>query len=396
MKTLGEWPEGQAKQTDASHTALDLQNSYHALNEPEHAPLVCSSQTAGRAIPAAGKHAADACVASQAAIPCFAFNGPYLYSPVLACQPEVHQPLDMDSAEVGEKAVSVQYVTLPKQDCPQPPQKPEQPDPRPPQCFLPPDQKKMMQHQDTEEEASPAPPASGKGIDMRTEEQKSPKTPSCVTASQQSPLEYITTESLLLPAASGSAHPPLVTAGELPCDSEEPQAPREHSSHEPSPGKTGVMVPASGQAPTSSELHLHAFGEYLTVPSGLHGHSEPTKTDLPVLLKGNDLPRKQPLSEGDLVVLNPHSTEPVFLCQVGDYCFHSLKSGVKMDISQEDYQVKKSSEAKTPPGQTVSDDESIAGKDKDASKMQAIQLFKNLKSDDYFSWQQSLRISEIC
>ncbi|NXP75610.1 IL3B2 protein, partial [Ramphastos sulfuratus] len=218
MKTLAECPEGQAKQTDASHTALDLQNSYHTLNEPEHAPLLFSSQTAGHTIPASRKHSADACVASQTAVPCFAFNGPYLYSPVLSSQPDVHQPLDTDPAEVCEKSVSVQYVTIPKQDCPQSPQKPEQPDPGPPQCFLPPDQKKMMQHQDAEEEASPAPPACGKGMDMTTEEQKSPKTPSCVTSSQQCPLEYITTESLLLPAA----HPPLVTAEELPYDSEEP------------------------------------------------------------------------------------------------------------------------------------------------------------------------------
>lgn len=156
------------------------------------------------------------------------------------------------------------------------------------------------------------------------------------------------------------------------------------------------MVPVSGQAPTSSpELHLDTFGDYLTVPLGLHGHSEPTKISLPVLQMGNDLLRKQPLSEGNLVVLNPDSTEPIFLCQVGDYCFHSLKSSVKMDISQEDHEVKKPYDGKTTPGKPVSDDEAITGKEKDVSKMQAIQLFKNLKSDDYFSWQQSLRITEI-
>ncbi|NXG41548.1 IL3B2 protein, partial [Psilopogon haemacephalus] len=222
VKTLAECPEGQAKQTDASCTALDLQNSYHALNEPEHAPLVCSSQIACHTIPASRKHSADACVASQTAIPCFAFNGPYLYSPELSSQPNVHQSLDTDSAEAWEKSVSVQHVTLPKQDCLQPPQKPEQPDPDPPQCILPPDQEKAMQHQDAEEEASPAPPACGKGMGMRTEKQKSSKTLSCVASSQQCSLEYVTTESLSLPSASDSAHPPLVTAGELPCDSEEP------------------------------------------------------------------------------------------------------------------------------------------------------------------------------
>ncbi|KAM6092749.1 cytokine receptor common subunit beta-like isoform 1-T2 [Theristicus caerulescens] len=395
-KTLAESPEGQAKKTDVSPVALDLQNSYHALNESEHAPVACSSQIAGHSFPVSRRNSADASIASQTAIPCLAFNGPYLYSPVMSSQPDMHQTLQVDPAGVCEKSVSLQYVTLPSEDCPQAPQRQEQPGAGPPQPFLLPDQKEIMQHLDDEKEVSPAPPACGKGTNMRTEEQKSPKALSCIASPQQCPLEYIPTESLLLPPASDSTHPPLVTAGELPCDSQEPQPPSDHACHEFSPGKTGVTVPVSGQAPTSSELHLDTFGDYLTVPLGLHGHSEPTKISLPVLQKGNDLPRKQPLSEGNLVVLNPDSTEPVFLCQVGDYCFHSSKSSVKTDITQEDHQVKKPSEGKTIPGKPVSDDESITGKEKDVSKMQAIQLFKNLKSDDYFSWQQSLRITEIC
>ncbi|KAM9637555.1 cytokine receptor common subunit beta-like isoform 1-T5 [Morphnus guianensis] len=396
-KTLAESPEGQAKTTDVSPVALDLQNSYHALNEPEHAPVACSGQIAGHSFPVLRRNSADASVASQTAIPCFAFNGPYLYSPVASSQPHMHPTLGVDPVGVREKSVSLQYVTLPKEDCPQAPQRQEQPGAGPAQPFLLPGQKEMMQHLDDEEEVSPAPPACGKGTNVRTEEQKSPKALSCITSPQQCPLEYITTESLLLPSAGDSNHPPLVTAGGLPCDSQEPQPPSDHCCHEFSPGKTGAVVPVSGQAPASSpELHLDTFGDYLTVPLGLHGHSEPTKISLPVLQNGSDLPRKQPLSEGNLVVLNPDSTEPVFLCQVGDYCFHSLKSSVKMDNSQEDHQVKKPSEGKTTPGKPVSDDESITGKEKDVSKMQAIQLFKNLKSDDYFSWQQSLKITEIC
>ncbi|XP_059672756.1 cytokine receptor common subunit beta [Gavia stellata] len=396
-KTLAECPEGQTKKTDVSPVALDLQNSYHALNEPEHAPVLCSSQIAGHSFPVSRRNSAHASSASQRAIPCFAFNGPYLYSPVMSSQPDMRQTLEVDAAEVREKSVSLQYVTLPKEDCPQAPQGQEQPGAGPPQPLLLPDQKEMMQHLDDEKEVSPAPPACGKCMNVRTEEQQSPKALSCIMSPQQCPLEYITTESLLLPSASNSTRLPLVTAGELPCDSQEHQPPSEHSCHEFSPKKTGVMVPVSGQTPTSSsELHLDTFGDYLTVPLGLHGRSEPTKISLPVLQKGNDLPRKQPLSEGNLVVLNPDSSEPVFLCQVGDYCFHSLKSSVKMDISQEDHQVKKPSEGKTTPGKLASDDELITGKQKDVSKMQAIQLFKNLKSDDYFSWQQSLRITEIC
>ncbi|KAM6302240.1 cytokine receptor common subunit beta isoform 2-T3 [Podargus strigoides] len=395
-KTLTESSEGQAKKRDVSPVALDLQNSYHALNEPEHAPVVCSSQIAGHSFPVSRRNSAHASIASQTAVPCFAFNGPYLYSTMMSSQPDIHQTLAVDPVGVREKSISLQYVTLPKEDCPQAPQRQGQPGADPSQPFLLPDQKEMMQHLSDEEEVSPAAPVCGKGTDMRNEEQKSPKAPSCIRSPQQCPLEYITTERLLQPPASGSSHPPLVTAGELPCDSREPQPPSDHSCHEFSPGKIDVMVSVSGQAPTSSEFHLDTFGDYLTVPLGLHGHLEPTKISLPVLQKENYLPRKQPSSEANLVVLNPDSTEPVFLCQVGDYCFHSLKSIVKMDNSQEDHQVKKPSEGKTTSGKPVSDDESTAGKEKNVSKMQAIQLFKNLKSEDYFSWQQSLKITETC
>ncbi|XP_057276651.1 cytokine receptor common subunit beta [Pezoporus wallicus] len=394
MKTLTESPEEQAKKTDISPVALDLQNSYHALNETEHALVVCSSQAVLHSFPVSRRSSADAGIASQAAIRCLAFNGPYLYCPVASSQPDMHQTLEKDPVGLREKSVSLQYVTLPKEDYPQSPQRQNQPGKGPPQPFLLPAEKEMMQHPDDEEEVSPAPPACGEGTKVR-KEQKSPEALGCITSPQLCPLEYITTESLSLPSASGSTHPPLVTAGELPFDSKESQSPSDCSGHESSPGKSGVMAPFSGQSPTSSpELHPDTFGDYLAVPVDVHGHSDPTKTCLPVLQKGNDLPKKQLLSGGNLVVLNPDSTEPVFLCQVGDYCFHSLKPSGKMDVSQEDHQVKKLSEVKTPPEKSVSDDESITGREKAVSKMQAIQLFKNLKSDDYFSWQQSLGITE--
>ncbi|XP_031359569.1 cytokine receptor common subunit beta [Lonchura striata] len=397
-KTLAECLEGQTKKTDVTP---DLQNSYHALNKSEHAPVACSSQRAGHSFPISRKNSADASIASHTAIPCFAFNGPYLYSPVVSSHPDIHQTLEMDPVGLSTKSVSLQYVTLPREDSPQTPQRQEQTEAVSPKDVLP-DQQKMMQHLNDKEEVSQASPACGEGTNKGTQKQSSPKALSCTStvSPQQCPLEYITTDSLLLPSASTSSHPPLVPAEESPCGSQQPQPPSDHSCHESSLGKTGIMIPVSGQAPTSSpELHLNTFGDYLIVPEGHHQHSKPTKISLSVLKKKNSIPRKQPLSEGNLVVLNPDSTEPVFLCQVGDYCFHSLKSSVKMDNSQEDHQVKKPSESKTTLGQPVCDDESVTGKEKDVwkrEKIQAIQLFKNLKSDDYFSWQQSLRIKEIC
>ncbi|NXF41786.1 IL3B2 protein, partial [Nyctibius bracteatus] len=165
MKTLAESPEGQAEKTDVSPAALDLQNSYHALNELEHAPGVCSSQIAGHSFPVSRRNSADASIASQTAIACFAFNGPYLYSSVMSSQPDMHRTLEVHPVKVCEKSVSLQYVTFPKEDCPHASQRQEQPGTSPPQPFLLPRKKEMIQHLNDEKEVSPA---CGKGTNMRT------------------------------------------------------------------------------------------------------------------------------------------------------------------------------------------------------------------------------------
>ncbi|NXH10505.1 IL3B2 protein, partial [Bucco capensis] len=217
-KAVAESPEGQAGKAAASPVALDLQNSYHALNEAEHVPGACSSQVAGHTLLVSRRHSAGASIASQPAIPCFAFNGPYLYSPGMSSQPDMHQ----DLGRVQEKSVSLQSVTLPKEDCPQAPQRQEQPGTDPPQPFQLPDQKERMQQLSNEEEISLAPAACGESSDVGAEKQQSPKALSCITSPQQCPLDYITTESLSLPSARASRQPPRATAGDLPCASEQP------------------------------------------------------------------------------------------------------------------------------------------------------------------------------
>ncbi|NXC97408.1 IL3B2 protein, partial [Certhia familiaris] len=219
-KTLAECLD-LTKKTDVSPVTPDLQNSYHALNESEHAPVVCSSQNAGCSFPISRRNSADANIASHTAIPCFAFNGPYLYSPVVSSHPDIHQTLEMDPVGLSKKSVSLQYVTLPREDSPQVPQRQEQPGAAPPKDVLP-DQKEMMWHLNDKEEDSQASPVCEEGTNKGTEEQNSPKAPSCTTSPQQCPLEYIATGSPLLPSASTSTHPPLVTAEESACGSQEP------------------------------------------------------------------------------------------------------------------------------------------------------------------------------
>ncbi|NXF02688.1 IL3RB protein, partial [Smithornis capensis] len=222
MKTLAECPEGQTKKTDVSSISLDLQNSYHALNEAEHAPVVCSSPIAGHSFRVSRRNSADASIAPHTSIHCFAFNGPYLYSPVMSSHPDVHQSLEQDPVGLREKSVSLQHVTLPREECPQTSQREEEPEAGPPKPYLLTEQKEIMQHLSDKEEVSLAPSGCEEGTSMGTEEQNSPKALSCTMSPQQSPLEYITTESPLLPSASTSTHPPLVTAGESPCGSQEP------------------------------------------------------------------------------------------------------------------------------------------------------------------------------
>ncbi|NXI11604.1 IL3B2 protein, partial [Irena cyanogastra] len=220
-KTLVECLEGQTKKTDVFPVTPDLQNAYHALNESEHAPVACSSQGTGHFFLISRRNSADASIPSHTAVSCFAFNGPYLYSPVVSSHPDIHQTLEMDPMGLSKKSVSLQYVTLPREDSPQTPQRQEKPGAAPPKDMLP-DQKEMMQHLSDKEEALQASPACGEGTNKGTEEQNSPKALSCTTSPQQCPLEYITTDRLLLPSASTSTHPPLVTAEESPCGSQEP------------------------------------------------------------------------------------------------------------------------------------------------------------------------------
>ncbi|NXO66897.1 IL3B2 protein, partial [Phainopepla nitens] len=220
-KILAQCLEGQTRKTDVSPVTPDLQNSYHALNESEHAPVACSSQSAGHSFPISRRNSADASIVSHTAIPCFAFNGPYLYSPVVSSHPDIHQTQEMDPVGLSKKSVSLQYVTLPVEESPQASQRQEQPGAAPPRDMLP-DQKKMVQHLNDKEEVSQASPACGEGTNKGTEEQNSPKALSCTMSPQQCPLEYIATDSSLLPSASTSTHPPLVTAEESPCGSQEP------------------------------------------------------------------------------------------------------------------------------------------------------------------------------
>ncbi|NXQ35321.1 IL3B2 protein, partial [Alaudala cheleensis] len=220
-KTLAECIEGQTRKTEVSPVTSDLQNSYHALNESEHTPAACPSMSAGHSFLISRRNSADVNIASHTGIPCFAFNGPYLYSPMVSSHPDIHDTLEMDPVGLSKKSASLQYVTLPREDSPQAPQRQGQTRAAPPKYMLT-DQKEMMQHLNDKEGGSQASQACGEGTNKGTEEQNSPKASRHTMPPQQCPLEYIATDSSLLPSASTSTHPPLITAKESPCGSQEP------------------------------------------------------------------------------------------------------------------------------------------------------------------------------
>ncbi|NXD10038.1 IL3RB protein, partial [Nothocercus nigrocapillus] len=211
------------EKAEVSLIALDPQNIYHALDVPEHVPVDCpSSEMAYPSFPFSRENSADASTASQTAFTCFDFNGPYLYSPVISSQPDIHRALQAVPAGIHGKSGSLQYyVSLPaKEACPQAPQRQAQPGALPLQPSLLPYQKEKRQHLSNGEDISPAQPARGKCMHVRADGQKSPVALSCPASPQQCSLDYITTDGLLLPSAKDSNHLALTTDGELASDSQ--------------------------------------------------------------------------------------------------------------------------------------------------------------------------------
>ncbi|NXE18495.1 IL3B2 protein, partial [Ardeotis kori] len=160
-KSPAEFHGAEAKTVPFSHATLAPQSFCQMSGVPHQtslslSALVCPlNQTAGPSCLFArlsGKSAAHASTASQT---CFAFNGPYLYSSMMSPQPDMHHTLAGDPVGICEKSVSLQHVTLPKENSPQAPQRQNQPGAGPPQPFLLPDQKEMMQHLDDDEKEAP-------------------------------------------------------------------------------------------------------------------------------------------------------------------------------------------------------------------------------------------------
>uniref|UniRef100_K7FGH3 Colony stimulating factor 2 receptor beta common subunit n=1 Tax=Pelodiscus sinensis TaxID=13735 RepID=K7FGH3_PELSI len=283
--------------------------------------------------------------ASQAPMSCFDFNGPYLHLPHECSLPDIPQHSDAAPFLSRGRPVSLEYVSLPEGSNSQTPLAGEARGAAQLRPVSRPAQEEIKQ-----------PPAGG----------------------QEGPQEGLS----LMPAGD-SAHlspaqaPPegmLSAVGVLMSSPCLPHA----TEHTPSPERAPEHPVAIQVPPPASATP--EFGSYVMFPKAPHGIPEPSNVSSPILLEEVDFPKEESVQEGHVVMFNPDGTEPVFLRQVGEYCFFpGCKPEEKTSMGEKSLLADQTSEAKQAFGKLPCDGESDSGKREPALQMQAIQLFKTRK-----------------
>uniref|UniRef100_A0A8C0FZQ0 Colony stimulating factor 2 receptor subunit beta n=1 Tax=Chelonoidis abingdonii TaxID=106734 RepID=A0A8C0FZQ0_CHEAB len=346
-----------------------LQNPYQTLEMTTPAPHPAapsgchSSQGTSQSLsPASLPWRSSAKVtASQAPMSCFDFNGPYLSLPRGCSLPDIHQ--DLEDAPLGtrERLVSLEYVSLPEGSPSQTLLVGEERGEAQLHSVSFPVQKEMKQPLAGGQEGPQDQPAGEEVVQGDSEGQRAPIAAILNNSCQKLPSGYVTTEDLSLMPARDSAHlsPTL--------------APPE------------VIVTASVPLLPPASANLSGIESYVMFPNALSGTPEPISVPPTILSEGVDLAKPEPGQEDNVVMFNPDGTGPVFLRQVGEYCFFpSLKPGEKTPMGERDPLADQTLEARQAFGKPPCDGGSVNGKREPALHMQAIQLFKTLKCDDYF------------
>ncbi|XP_065253477.1 cytokine receptor common subunit beta-like [Emys orbicularis] len=411
-----ELPEAVADRRMCVLGALDPENPYQTLEMTTPAPHPAalagchSSQGTSQSLsPATLPWRSSAKVtASQAPMSCFDFNGPYLNLPHGCSLPDVHQ--DRETAPLGTRGrlASLEYVSLPQGASSQTLLVGEEREAAQLHPVSLPAQKEMKQPLAGRQEGSQGQPAGEEVAQGDTEGQKSQIAAILNNSCQKWPVGYVTTEGLSLMSARDSAHlspalaPPegmLTAAAMLSSNPQLPHATEGTPSPELGPEKPGVAVPV----PSPASASLSGFESYVMFPKALYGTPEPISFSPPILSEGVDFAKAEPGQEDNVVMFNPDGTGPVFLRQVGEYCFFpGLKPGEKTPVGEKDPLAAQTSEARQAFGKLPCDGGSVNGKREPALHMQAIQLFKTLKCDDYFvlpPWagqEPAVRAKELC
>ncbi|XP_019400395.1 PREDICTED: cytokine receptor common subunit beta-like isoform X3 [Crocodylus porosus] len=398
-------PGAEASKTKLSYIVLDLKNQHQfsPVSSPASLPSspfdsISNQSTSQSSSPtlltSVGTAKAD--TATQKRMTHFSYNGPYLFFPCGQLQTNAHQGLGASPVRIRENPTFLQYVSLPQKDCFQfpPLQKTGATHLHPFACL---DQKEKTHPVAEGQDALQDQPVGEEGVKEKREGQRSPIAVPVISSSQKCPLGYITSEGLCLPPAkesvslSPSLDPQeqmLTTAGTLTSNSQLPQATDYTSSPALPSGRSGVSLPVPAQAsaapPGSQQPEL---GSNMTLP-----------LDLPKCISLSPSALLEGVAqENDLVTFNPDGGRPVFLYQVGEYCFFpGLKPSEKTPLSQKASLASKLSEDSGVDGKPVCDGGSTNNNKDDAVCMQAIQLFKAPKTDDYFGQQPAVRARELC
>ncbi|XP_050782270.1 cytokine receptor common subunit beta [Gopherus flavomarginatus] len=396
--------------------ALDPENPYQTLEMTTPAPHPAaltgchSSQGTSQSLSSATLpwRSSAKVTASQAPMSCFDFNGPYLCLPHGCSLPDIHQ--DREAAPLGtrERLVSLEYVSLPQGSPSQTLLVREKRGAAQLHSVSLPVQKEMKQPLAGGQEGPQGQPAGGEVAQGDSEGQRAPIAAILNNSCQKLPSGYVTTEDLSLMPARDCAHlspalaPPeviLTASGML---SSNPQLPHTmESTPSPALGPEKLCVAVPLLSPASA--NLSGIESYVMFPNALYGTPEPTSFPPPILSEGDDLAKAEPGQEDSVVMFNPDSTGPVFLHQVGEYCFFpGLKPGEKTPMGERDPLADQTSEARQAFGKPPCDGGSVNGKQEPALHMQAIQLFKTLKRDDYFvlpprsGQEPAFRAKELC
>ncbi|KAF7240672.1 Interleukin-3 receptor class 2 subunit beta [Varanus komodoensis] len=247
----------------------------------------------------------------------FDFDGPYISCGSEPSLPEVQQDLDVAHLDMKETAGFLQYVELPKclqfQKLPVGHEKGETHS----FSFVSDQvQEEKKQLLSKRQQISQSQAASGK---LEKEENKPPSLPHTNRSCQTRPLDYIAVEdlsiskerdsSLSLPAGASKEGMPLIRtkAAELPRPTE--------------------VFSSSGSCQEKSEPVVQATGHSLAAPSG---SSQEAFDDNVLALPGKaesvpkekiSLSVEEPKQDKGFLIFNPDGKKPVFLHQVGDYCF---------------------------------------------------------------------------
>ncbi|XP_019370828.1 PREDICTED: cytokine receptor common subunit beta isoform X4 [Gavialis gangeticus] len=373
-------PGAEASKTKLSYIVLDLKNQHQfsPVSSPASLPSspfdsISNQSTSQSSSPtlltSVGATKAD--TATQKPTTHFSYNGPYLFFPSGQSQTNTHQDLGASPVRIKENPVSLEYVSVPQKGCFQFPllQKTGATHLHPFACL---DQKEKKHPVAEGQDALQDQPVGEEGVKEKREGQRSPIAVPVIGSSQKCPLGYITTEGLCLPPAkesvslSPSLDPQeqmLTTAGTLTSNSQLPQATDYTSSPALPSGRSGVSLPVPVQAsdtpPGSQQPEL---GSNITLPLGL---PKCISLSPSALLEGV-------AQENDLVTFNPDGGRPVFLYQVGEYCFFpGLKPSEKTPLSQKASLASKLSEDSGVDGKPVCDGGSTNSNRDDALCMQA-------------------------